>query len=178
MEFHELLLKRRSVREYKRDRKISQEDIRNILLSVIEAPSWKNSQTGRYHCITSSNLTEKIREKCLPEFNRKRSEGAALIVTSFQKNVSGFNSDGDAVNEVGNGWGFYDLGLQNENFILKAKDMGFDTLIMGIRDEKELRKILNIPDGEIIVSVIAVGYGEEQPVCPKHKSVDEIANFY
>lgn len=68
-----------------------------------------------------------------------------------------------AENEVGEGWGCYDLGLQNENLVLKAKDMGLDTLIMGIRNSEKLREYLEIPASQEVVSVIAVGYGAIKP---------------
>ena len=60
----------------------------------------------------------------------------------------------------GNGndyWGAYDLGLQNSYLILKAKELGYDTLIMGLRDEEKLRAYFNIPEDEIMLPVIAIG---------------------
>ena len=71
-----------------------------------------------------------------------------------------------ADNELGNGWGCYDLGLQNENLVLKAADLGLSTLIMGLREADRLREILNIPETETIVSVIAVGKAAEEPIRP------------
>ena len=76
------------------------------------------------------------------------------------------------------GWGYYDLGLHNENFILKAKELGLDTLIMGIRNSEAIRKELNIPETETIVSVIAVGYGTVVPNKPKRKNTEDILKFY
>ena len=82
------------------------------------------------------------------------------------------------VNEAGDGWGYYDLGLQNENLLLKAAELGLDTLVMGIRDGEALRELLNIPDSENVVSVIAVGYrGQEPPERPKRKELDAVAKF-
>lgn len=75
-------------------------------------------------------------------------------------------------------WGYYDLGLQNENFVLKAKELGLDTLIMGIRDGEAIRNFLDVPENEQVVSVIAVGYGAKDVQMPKRKSVSEIAKFY
>ena len=106
-------------------------------------------------------------------------EGAALVVATFVKGCVGFDRlSGEPVNECGNGWGYYDLGLQNENFVLKAKELGLDTLIMGIRDGEAIRNFLDVPENEQIVSVIAVGYGAKDVQMPKRKSVSEIAKFY
>lgn len=131
MELQEVLEARRSVRKYNAAKKVSKEQIEELVKAAILAPSWKNSQTARYHVVLSEEMTKAMLTDCLPEFNAKNAEGAALVVTTFVANRAGFNREGQPDNEAGNGWGFYDLGLHNENFVLKAKEMGLDTLIMG-----------------------------------------------
>ena len=49
---------------------------------------------------------------------------------------------------------------------------------MGIRDEKAIRNLLNIPADETIVSVISLGYPDIDPEMPKRKSNIEIATYY
>ena len=179
MEFQKLIEKRRTVRKYSPDTQVTKEQIEELLRAAQEAPSWKNSQTGRYYCVLSEEMTAKIRQECLPAAgNAGKSEHAALIITTFVHNRAGFQPDGSADNELGNGWGCYDLGLQNENLVLKAADMGLGTLIMGLREEDKLRQLLNIPKTETVVSVIAVGKPAEEPIHPKRKPLDEIAKFY
>lgn len=178
MEFQELIEKRRSIRKYSTDGKVSRDDILTVIKAAQEAPSWKNSQTGRYYCILSEDITERFREECLPELNRTKSQNAALIVTTFVRDRAGFQKDGSPDNELGNGWGCYDLGLQNENLILKASELGYSTLIMGIRDADNIRKLLDIPQEEIIVAVIAVGKAAEEPARPKRREIEEIVRFY
>lgn len=177
MEFNELLEKRRSVRAYDATKTVTKEQIEQIINGAIQAPSWKNSQTGRYYVILDKEKAQAFATECLPEFNANNSKGAALIVTTFVMNRSGFEKDGTPSNEAGNGWGFYDLGLQNENLVLKAKEIGLDTLIMGIRSEENVRKYLDIPAQEAVVSVIAVGYGSTEPEKPKRKTPDDIVKY-
>ncbi|MCD7729942.1 MAG: nitroreductase family protein [Oscillospiraceae bacterium] len=178
MEFSELIKSRRSIRKYKPDASVSRDDIEEIIRSAQLAPSWKNSQTGRYYAVISPEKIAEVRE-CLPEFNRNNSENApALIVTAFERARSGFERDGKPSNELGDKWGAYDLGLQNENLILKARDMGYDTLIMGIRDGERLRRILDIPEGQDIVSVISVGIRAIDPDAPQRKPIDEVVKFF
>ena len=178
MEFQKVVETRRSVRKYDASKKVTKEQIAEIVEAAIQAPSWKNSQTARYHVVLSDEMTKKVLTDCLPEFNAKNSEGAALVVTTFVANRAGFNREGQPDNEAGNGWGFYDLGLHNENFVLKAKDIGLDTLIMGIRDEAKIRETLQIPEAETIVAVIALGYGDQEPEMPKRKTPEDIVKFY
>ena len=79
------------------------------------------------------------------EFNANNTKGTgAYVVTTFVANRSGFDRSGNPDNECGNGWGYYDLGLHNENFILKAKELGLGTLVMGIRDGEKIKEMLEI----------------------------------
>ena len=178
MEFSKLLEERRSIRKFDPEKKVTADQIKEIINAAIQAPSWKNSQTTRYYAVVTPEKIEAFSAACLPEFNQKSAAGAALVVTTFVKDRSGFDQEGNPNNEVGNGWGYYDLGLHDENFILKARDLGLDTLIMGIRDGEAIREFFNLPENEQAVSVIAVGYGTKDAQMPKRKSVSDIAKFY
>ena len=178
MEFQKLIEERRTIRKYSPESRITKEDLLAVIRAAQEAPSWKNSQTGRYYCVMSEEMVEKVSRECLPEMNQAKAENASLIVTTFVHNHAGFQKDGTPDNELGNGWGCYDLGLQNENLVLKAKDMGLDTLIMGIRNSEKLREYLEIPASQEVVSVIAVGYGAIKPEMPVRKNVEDIVKFF
>ena len=179
MEFQKVIESRRTVRKYSPDERVTREQMEEMLRAAQEAPTWKNSQTGRYYCVLSEDMVNKIRKECIDvSRNAEKSEHAALVVTTFVHDRAGFQKDGTPDNELGNGWGCYDLGLQNENLILKAVDLGLSTLIMGLRDANKLREILNIPDTETVVAVIAVGKAAEEPSRPKRKEIEEIAKFF
>ena len=83
MEFQKLIESRRSIRKYDGSKKVTKEQIETLISAATEAPSWKNSETARYYCVLSDEMTKRVREECLPGFNRERSENAALLVTTF-----------------------------------------------------------------------------------------------
>ena len=175
MEFKHLITARRSVRSYAEG--IPREALVDILRAAQQAPSWKNQQTSRCYVAETPETLEELRAAALPSFNQNSSAGAALIVTTFVKDTVGF-SDGAPVNEIGNGWGAYDLGLHDAYLVLAARDLGYDTLIMGIRDARAIRSALGIPENEEIMSVIAVGRRDADPKAPSRKPLDEVARFY
>ena len=148
MEFTELITTRRSVRSY--ESAIKHEALVQILKEAQQAPSWKNQQTSRCYAVETPEILEGLRAAALPSFNQNSSAHAALIVTTFVRNVVGFN-DGTPVNEIGNGWGAYGLGLHDAYLTLAARNAGYDTLIMGIRDAEAIRARLNIPDRKSVV---------------------------
>ena len=177
MELEQAMENRRSIRKYEA-KPVETEKIRKMIQAAGLAPSWKNSQTGRYYCLLSEEITQQFRTDCLPSGNALKSENAALIVTTFVHNRSGFKQDGTADNELENGWGCYDLGLQNANLVLKAEELGYGTLIIGIRDAQKIREVLSVPEEETIVSVIAVGIPAEEPNRPKRKGTEDIVRFF
>lgn len=179
MEFSKLIEIRRSVRAYGVSDDITIREIEEIVYAAQQAPSWKNSQTGRYYAVMSKDTRDDFRKKCLPGFNFERTENAlAFIVTSFEEGVSGFAPDGNPTDDNGNGWGCYDLGLQNSLLLLKAKELGYDTLVMGLRKEDAIREMLNVPATQRIVSVIAVGKGAIAPEKPERKMIGEILKTF
>jgi nitroreductase len=177
MEFQNLIESRRSVRKYA-DKEVTREQVEEIIRAAQEAPSWKNQQTSKYYCVLSKEKREEIRTTCFPSFNEQRSLNAALIVTAYEKNNVGFDDNGQPINELGNGWGCYDLGLQNMIFMLKARELGLDTLVMGIRDGQKLRAALNIPENEEIGAVLALGYADEEPKKPRRRELSDIAKKF
>ena len=174
MEFMELANERRSVRAYK-DQPVPQALVEDVIRAAQLAPSWKNSQTGRYYVALSPESQAKVRA-CLPAYNQKSSAHAALIVTAYEKGVSGFNA-GAPVNELGDQWGAYDLGLQNMLLTLRARELGLDTLIMGIRDGEGLRAAVGIPDTQAVFAVVALGYRDQDPAAWPRKDTAEIAKY-
>ncbi len=175
MEFRELIGARRSVRSYASG--IGHEALLDILKEAQRAPSWKNQQTARCYVAETPELLEELRAAALPSFNQKSSAGAALVVTTYVKGNVGFNEDGTPVNEIGNGWGAYDLGLHDAYLVLAAKNAGYDTLIMGIRDAEVLRAKLGIPENEEVMSVIAVGKATAEPSLRPRKDPSEVIRF-
>lgn len=174
MDFMELANARRSVRAY-RDEPVDRSLVEEVIRAAQLAPSWKNSQTGRYYVALSPESQAKIRA-CLPPYNQKSSTNAALIVTAYEKGVSGFNA-GEPTNELGDQWGAYDLGLQNMLLTLKARELGLDTLIMGIRDADAIRAAAHIPDSEAVFAVIALGYRAQDPAARPRKAAEEICRY-
>ena len=175
MEFTELIRKRRSVRAY--SSAPDHDDILVILLDAQQAPSWKNSQTTRWYVAESPEKREELRLALEPR-NQSKALNAALIVSTYVRDIAGFTNDGRPDNEIGNGWGAYDLGLHDAYLILAARNAGYDTLIMGLRDGQKIREILDIPENEEIFSVIAVGKRAEEPAQRPRKELNEIAKFY
>lgn len=174
--FAEVLKTRRSVRSYDSSKKVTEQEVKELLTSVQQAPSWANQQPSKYYVAISKDKVDAVRD--LIGGNKERTMGAnVFIVSTFERGKSGF-FDGEAFNEIGDGWGAYDNGLSNAYLILIARAMGFDTLIMGMRDSDKLRELFGIPGNETVMAVISLGYRADEPKVPQHRNFDEVVKIF
>ena len=174
--FNDVLTSRRSIRSYDATKTISEAEVRTLLTRTQEAPSWANMQPSKYYVAISPEAVEAVQD--MVGGNKERIKGApVLIVSTFEKGKSGFFR-GQQTNDLGDFWGAYDNGLSNAYLVLTARAMGFDTLIMGMRDAEMIRSYFHIPGEETVTAVIALGYRAEEPRTPVHRDLDEIAKFF
>lgn len=174
--FDEVITSRRSVRKYDATKKISEAEVRDLIKAVQDAPSWANQQPTKYYVAISPEKLAAVQD--MVGGNKERIKDApVLIVSTYERGKSGF-FQGEQSNEVGDGWGAYDNGLSNCYLVLKARAMGFDTLIMGMRDADKLRELFSIPENETVMAVISLGYRAEEPNRPERKNLDEIVKFF
>lgn len=176
--FDEIIRERRSIRHYNPDKNVSQEVVERLIAAAIEAPSWKNQQTSRYYVVMSSEMREKLKAYLWSQNQITVKDAPVLIVTTYVKGIVGFEKDGTPSNELGDGWGIYDLGLHNALLLLKATDLGLDSIVLGLRDAEAIRALLNIPESEVVVSVIGIGYRSQDSTRPRRKEITDIAKFY
>ena len=114
--FDEVLTSRRSVRSYDATKKISEVEVRTLLTAVQDAPSWANQQPTKYYVAISPEKIAAVQN--LVGANKERIAAApVLIVSTYERGKSGF-FQGQATNEIGDGWGAYDNGLSNCYLIL------------------------------------------------------------
>lgn len=167
---------RRSIRKFKSD-KVSHETLEKVIEAAAYAPSWKNTQITRYIAVESEAVKEKVLEY-LPSFNQTSVQSAPLLIAvTMIKNRSGYERDGSFSTKKGDRYQVYDAGIATEAFCLAAFEEGLGSVILGIFDEDEITKLLNIPKERELMALIAVGYPDEVPQPPKRKSVEELLSY-
>ncbi len=173
MEFKELIEARRSVRKYVAS-EISEAEVEVIVGEALNAPSWRNTEVTRYYAAVSAEAKGRLWDEALPSFNvASTANAAALVAVTFRKGESGYMGTA-AANELGEAWGAYDCGLASAYFVLAAKNHGWDSLILGIRDAAKIKVIMGIPDDEVVMSVIAIGKAAGAVAKPPRKPVGEV----
>lgn len=176
MELTNAINERRSIRKYA-PCVVKKEEIEELVKCAQMAPSWKNSQTARFYVALSEECKARLINN-LASFNAERVQDAgAFIVTTVVHGRSGYTREGEGTH-LGNGFECFDNGLAVENLLLKAQEMGYGTLIMGLYDEGGIREMFNIPKGEHIVVVIAIGKSDICPDVPERRSLEQVLKIY
>lgn len=177
MELIQGIKERRSVRKYTGD-KIPHDVLKEIVDIAAYAPSWKNTQITRYMVIEDREKIEALADSKVVldfDFNGKTiSRAAAVALVTFVKGVSGYEKDGSFSTPKGAKWETFDAGIAAQTFCLAAHAKGIGTTILGIFDEEEVKKIIDIPQNQELAAIITMGYPEKVPPCPPRMDSGEL----
>lgn len=168
---------RRSIRKYKKGR-VDHTTLESIISAASYSPSWKNTQITRYIAIEDISIIKKIADNFTPDFNSNIvKQVSTLIAVTFIKGRSGFERDGSFSTKKGDRWQMFDVGAACQTFCLAAHEAGLGTVIMGIWDEDGITELLDIPEGQELAALIAIGYPDIAPEAPKRKSVEDLLTY-
>ncbi|BCG57577.1 nitroreductase family protein [Paenibacillus sp. URB8-2] len=183
LSFSQVIQERHSVRKYDSSRKMSDEEIHDLLNDAVLAPSSSNLQPWRFIVITDQALKEQL----LPiAYNQQQVVEASAIIAVLGDLEAYRNVDkiwdsaveaGHATPEVRNmmvenSWNNYsalsrekqkeialvDGGLISMQLMLAAKAKGYDTVPMGGYNADQFREMFQIPQRYATVMLIAVGH--------------------
>lgn len=172
----ETIMKRRSVRRYKKT-PIPEECLLKLLNSARWAPSWANTQCWEF-VIVKDNNTKILLQNTLSKWNPARNaiiEAPVIIVACGKKGLSGYIK-GKEVTDKGD-WYMFDVAIAIEHIVLTACELGLGTVHIGAFNSEEVKKILKIPEEVEVVELIPVGYPKETPTPPKRKEIKEFVHY-
>jgi nitroreductase len=183
MEFVDLVKNRRSVRKYKSD-PVAKEDILKILDAANWAPSAMNWQPWEFIVVSGEwmkRLGDSYREvvKGFSESLYKKDDSKIISGEEFIKFAAVYGGAPLAVivlAKANEDPGVRKANLESasaamQNLILAAADLGLGTCWMTgpLKDEKNLRRILGVPEDREIVAITPLGYPDAVPKPPLRK---------
>lgn len=177
-----LMDERKSVRKYEPGVTIPRETIQHILQQATSAPSSSNLQPWRFLVIDDQEQKKELR---IAGFNQEQIETSSAIIAvigdiEMYKNAKQINdlnvelgympreiADMMILNSEASYSNFSDAersniahldsGLISMQIVLLAKDMGYDTVIMGGFDKAAFAKRYELPANEVPMILIAIG---------------------
>ncbi len=177
MTARECIIGRRSIRRFT-DRAVSHELLEQIVETASFAPSWKNTQITRYIAVEGEMKDKLAGCTTIWAGNGDIMNSAPMVIAvTVVTGRSGFERDGSFSTGKGDGWQMYDAGIASEAFCLAAYEQGLGTVILGLYDEADAAKLLEIPDTQELVALIAIGYPAQSPEAPKRKPVTDLLSY-
>lgn len=70
----------------------------------------------------------------------------------------------------------YDIGIMTQNICNQAQALGLGTVVVGWLDHAAAKKIIGLPEGYEIVSLIPLGYPDHQPSATPRKNLIEFVH--
>ena len=151
----DIIKKRRSIRKFKPDIKVTKEQIDKLLYAAMLAPSACNSRPWEFVAVTKRDVLDEI-ANIHPYAQMCRTAAAAIIVVALPQ-----------TDEKPAGYFPQDCGAAVQNILLEAVSQGLGTCWCGIypRDERipSFRKLFKIAETKIPFCVIAIGTPDEAP---------------
>ena len=176
MTANECIRGRRSIRKFTQQ-PVSHELLAQIVETASYAPSWKHTQIVRYIAVEGEKKAALAKCTSLYPGNGKIMENAPMVIAvTMIKGRSGYERDGAFSTPKGDRWQMY-AGAAGEAFCLAAYEQGLGTVIMGLFDEAEASRLLELPEERELVALIPIGYPDEAPAAPRRKSVEELLSY-
>jgi len=168
MEIHEVIAKRRTIRIFKK--KASEEQLKKIILAGTQAPSAGNSQPWEFIIIDDQKTIDQIAERkyqlslTMPPppgggqdkvqeravGQRKSFENASAVAICHQKGAAA------------SAW----LCIENMSLAAAADGLGSGIVVFWGEQEKEVKKILGLPEDYELAAVLKIGEPGEKPSPP------------
>ncbi|MBS4016468.1 MAG: nitroreductase family protein [Candidatus Latescibacteria bacterium] len=165
MEFYEVIKSRKSIRKYKSD-PIPEPVLERILDAGRLAPSAKNIQPWKFIVVKDAQIKKQLVAAC----RNQEFIGQAPVV------ICAVALEKIAWCRMGGYWSSYpvDLAIALEHIMLAATNEGLGTCWIGAYEEKEVKRILNIPEDVKVIALTPLGYPDQTPEPKPRKPLSEI----
>jgi nitroreductase len=174
MDVFEAIRTRRSIRRFQ-PRPVGEELLGQVLEAARMAPSWANTQCVRYTVVEDPALKETI-VTTFSATNPARvgsMEAPLLLVVSAKTGTSG-HKKGTPITDKGDGWAMFDAALAIQNLTLAAHALGLGTVQVGYFDAPRVAALVDLPDDEVAVEVIPLGWPDQAPLPTSRRPLEEL----
>lgn len=176
MDTIDAIYKRRAVKHYDPEHRLSAEEEKKLFEAAIQAPTSFNIQQWRFVVVKDKELRQQIREA---SYDQAHITDASLLIVltadlkAWAKDPMRYwkNAPDDVAELLGNWMGpFYEgneqlqrdesmrsCGLVGQTIMLAAKSMGYDSCPMIGFEIDKVAKLINLPEDHAIGFIVVVG---------------------
>lgn len=178
MDFSELCKRRESCRAYTGE-SVSDEALKQIVEAGRLAPSACNSQPWKFYVVGSdSSKLDEMRAAAQIAGNNKFAAKASAFVVVFREKPNYSERVGQVL--FGREFSAIDIGITVENMVLCATSLGLGSCILGMFDERAVKKSIGLDKKDKRKVELVLAFGVPSGTAPrpkKRKTTEEIAVF-
>jgi len=167
---------RQSDRKYS-DKPVEKEKLERIIEAGRMAPSACNAQPWKFIVVTDPELVLKVADAAsakLIGMNSFVAQASVILVIVREKpNMS--SKVGATIKNKD--YSLIDIGIATENICLQAKAEGIGSCIIGWFDERQIRKLLEIPKSKRVELIITLGYSLSEQREKRRKPAAETVSY-
>lgn len=165
MELYEGLLTRRSIRKYNPDKKLTKEEILELIRAASYAPSAHNKQPWHFLVIEDKEVMTSLRS-IQPWTSFAKDASCVIIVCvdleeTFHREKEGWN------------YAQIDGALAAQNLLLACHAKGLGACFCGAAPMpmviNGIREKFNLPENILPIAIVTIGYPEEEPKAPQDR---------
>ncbi|MHA1409225.1 MAG: nitroreductase family protein [Candidatus Odinarchaeia archaeon] len=170
MSIMDIIRKRKSIRKFKQ-KPLLKETIQELIYAAVEAPSAGNLQPWKFIIVMEKETKDKLVVAALGQ--RFIAEAPVVIVVCAEPFISSryYGERGAKL------YCIQDTAAAIENMLLFASSKNLGACWVGAFNEKEVSRILNIPNTLIPVALVPVGYPAEDPQKPSRKPIESVIYY-
>jgi len=167
MDFLEIITKRRSIRNYKKQ-DLSPEIVEKLLEAARWAPSAGNVQPWAF-VVASTEKTKQ--DLSVAAYGQKDVEAASVVIVVCADEKRALESYGERSKTL---YCLQDTAAAVQNILLTAQSLGLGSCWIGAFKEDEVKMVIAAPLGMRPVAMVIVGYPNEAPAARNRRPLSEI----
>jgi nitroreductase len=164
MNFFESVYNRRSIRKYKTI-PVEREKVDEILKAAMYAPSANNQQAWCFYVITERDKLNKLSE--IHPYAKMLQQAPLAILVCADLSIA----------KSPDYW-VQDCSAATQNILLSAYALGLGSVWLGVHPRETrvnaMKEYFNLPENIHPLSLIAIGYADEQKEMPERFNLDRI----
>ncbi|MFT4072462.1 MAG: nitroreductase family protein [Dysgonamonadaceae bacterium] len=176
-DFIRLAEQRQSTRAFDSSRPVEREKTERMIEAARLAPSACNAQPWHFIVVDDPELKNKVADaassKLLGMNHFTKQAPVHILIVEERPNIT--SSIGGILKDKH--FAFVDIGIAAAHLCLAAQAEGLGTCMLGWFDEKQVKKLLNIPSGKRVILDILVGYPAQPHREKKRKATAQICSF-
>jgi len=177
--FLDLAKARKSVRKYKTD-PIDGEALKRILEAGRTAPSGNNSQPWRFVIVDDAKMKEALFTVASKQrWILEAPITIAVIADITAKLKSEFKDEPVSTSDPRYNEvlikSVRDATIAADHIVMAATDEGLGTCWIALYEQEDIRPVLGVPDSCYVVSIITIGYADQDPKARPRRPLAEIA---